>query len=176
MISPSLPTLPLAAPHRARCPIWSRLPARPCRISTTAKRAPSVRAEHSYDNERNSAKRGMAKEETRADRGSVTGGEVPRGNECKCIEIQIIILSRRIVCPIAYAGIQSAVVLVRVKGLKGGIRGLLFSLVYTPVHCRLTTHLLVLLSQRSPPRPSFLSNLSAALTVASARAARAFCS
>lgn len=28
-------------------------------------------------------------------------GEVPSGNECKCIEIQIIILSRRIVCSIA---------------------------------------------------------------------------
>lgn len=85
--------------------------------------AVGTRAEHSYDNERNSAKREMAKEETR--RGgprSVTGrkrekerveggrrGLLPRrGNECKCIEIQIIILSRRIVCPIAYAGIQSA--------------------------------------------------------------------
>jgi len=35
-----------------------------CRISTAIKRTPSVRVEHSYDNESNSAKCEMAKEET----------------------------------------------------------------------------------------------------------------
>lgn len=45
----------------------------------------------------------------------------------------------------------------------------LFSLVCTCIHCRLTIHLLVLLSQQSPLHPLFLSNLSAALTVISAR-------
>jgi len=57
-----------------------------------------------------------------------------QANECKCIEIQIIILSRRIACLIAYAEIQSTVALVCVKGLKGRIRGLLFPLVRTSVY------------------------------------------
>jgi len=94
----------------------------------------TVRAEHSYDNERNSAKCGMAEEETGYGERVVTEGEMLQANECKCIEIQIIILSRRIVCLIAYAEIQSTVALVWVKGLKGRIRGLLFSLVRTSVY------------------------------------------
>lgn len=85
------------------------------------KRAPSVRLEHSYDNESHSAK--WRKKKPRGSR-----SVAPWGNECKCIEIQIIILSRRI----AYAplhiyqdtpGYISVVVLLRAKGLKGGIRG-----------------------------------------------------
>lgn len=67
------------------------------------------------------------------------------------------------------------------KRIKGwDIRGLLFSLVCTSVHCRLTTHLLVLLSQPAlslslpppshPPRSVFFVKfVPAVLTVASAR-------
>lgn len=51
---------------------------------------------------------------------------VPRGNECKCIEIQIIISSRRIVCPIAYTRIRWDTVGIGVctrKRIKGWDKG-----------------------------------------------------
>lgn len=104
----------------------------------------------------------------------------PRGNECKCIEIPIIILSRRIVCPIAYTGDTPGI---RVDGdacarkrIKGWDEGrLCYFLSATLVH-RLRCRPIVYPFAR-PPLPAscpssicpfFLSNLSAALTVISA--------
>jgi len=58
----SLSFLRLVTPSRADLIPVVTCPS--CRISTAIKRTPSVRVEHSYDNESNSAKCEMAKEET----------------------------------------------------------------------------------------------------------------
>lgn len=96
----------------------------------------------------------------------------PWGNECKCIEI--IILSRRITyAPLHVPGYTSAVVLLRVKGLKGGIRGdryFLSSVLVCLFRCRLTIiYSSCVPAVSSPSAFFFLSNLSAALIVVSAR-------